>query len=293
MKAIMPEVSMQEYLSSVESYLNTCFSDSSLPQKQLFEAMRYSLLAGGKRIRPILTLEFSRLCGADWKTAMPFAAAVEMIHTSSLIHDDLPCMDDDDYRRGRLTNHKVFGEATAVLAGDALLLSAFSSIAGAAFLSPAAKVSAVEILACRSGELGMVGGQILDMEGEQRRLSAAEAETVHRLKTGCLISAACQLGVAAADGTTAQMEAACAYASALGLAFQIQDDLLDVLGDSRTLGKATHADESKTTFVTLYGVDACKKMVMEETERACAALDIFTDTDFLRSLALRLAHREN
>jgi len=285
-------VTMNTYLPAVEDYLQNCFSQSSLPQKQLFDAMRYSLLAGGKRIRPVLTLEFCRICGGDWQKALPFAAALEMVHTYSLIHDDLPCMDNDDYRRGRLTNHKVYGEATAVLAGDALLTAAFDTISQAE-LPAEIRISAVRVLAACAGEMGMVGGQILDMEGETRTLSEEEVRTVHRLKTGCLISAACRLGVIAAGGTGDQLDAAAVYAEGLGLAFQIRDDMLDVMGDVKTLGKATHADEKKTTFVTLYGLDVCGELVEAETQKAVQALEIFSDRVFLTGLAESLAVREH
>ena len=278
------------YRNAVEEYLSGCFTENA-PQKKLFEAMRYSLLAGGKRIRPVLALEFARICGGDWKSAVPFAAAVEMVHTYSLIHDDLPCMDNDDYRRGRLTNHKVYGEAMAVLAGDGLLTAAFDTIASAPAV-PAVALRVSGILAHAAGEMGMVGGQVLDLEGETRKLSEQEAHEVHRLKTGCLISAACRVGVAAGGGTERQMTAAASYADALGLAFQIRDDMLDVTGDEKKLGKATHMDGNKTTFVTLYGVDGCAKRVEEETEKAVEALTTFQDGGFLKDLALRLAKRD-
>ena len=285
------ELRMRQYREAVEHHLETCFSDEA-PQKVLFDAMRYSLLAGGKRIRPVLTLEFARLCGGDPMQAIPVAAAIEMVHTYSLIHDDLPCMDNDDYRRGRLTNHKVYGEATAVLAGDALLTAAFSHIAASGLPS---KVIAdcVGILADAAGENGMVGGQVLDMEGETKTLTEDEVYRVHALKTGCLISAACCLGVAAAQGSSEQLAAAKAYAEALGLAFQIRDDMLDVLGDEKKLGKATHMDEKKTTFVDLYGVAGCEAKVKEKTQRAISALDAFTEHSFLTELANDLAARDH
>ena len=219
---------MEGYQKTVEAYLQTLFAEDA-PQKQLFDAMRYSLLAGGKRIRPILVLEFCRICGGETEKALPFAAAIEMVHTYSLIHDDLPCMDNDDYRRGRLTNHKVFGEANAVLAGDALLTAAFGQLARAEL--PAERIGkAVALLSQRAGECGMVGGQVLDLAGEQLVLTEEEIYNVHRLKTGALISAACQLGVIAAGGTQEQLDASDRYAEALGLAFQTRDDMLDVLG---------------------------------------------------------------
>ena len=281
---------MEGYRLKVEAYLQSCFTEDA-PQKQLFDAMRYSLLAGGKRIRPILVLEFCRICGGNAQAAMPFAAAIEMVHTYSLIHDDLPCMDNDDYRRGRLTNHKVFGEANAVLAGDALLTAAFGELAKAQL--PAERiVKAMKLLSDCAGERGMVGGQILDLAGEQLVLTEDEIYTVHRLKTGALISAACRLGVAAAGGGEEQLEAASRYAEALGLAFQTRDDMLDVLGDSGKMGKATGMDENKNTFVRLYGVGACSKLIEKQTQAAIEALSIFEDADFLKELSLKLAIRE-
>ena len=281
----------QAYVDRIEAYLEGCFCDK-VPQKSLLNAMRYSLLAGGKRLRPVLTQAFCEVCGGSAEDALPFAAAVEMVHTYSLIHDDLPCMDNDDYRRGRLTNHKVYGEAKAVLAGDALLTAAFWQLTSAK-LSCEKIVSAVQVLSHCAGELGMVGGQVLDMEAEQRLCTEQDVYEIQSRKTGALISAACQLGVIAAGGTREQLLAAQKYADALGLAFQIQDDILDVIGDSAKLGKATGMDGSKNTFVRLYGVEACKKMVATETERAISALDIFENADFLRTLALSLVGRES
>lgn len=283
---------MQIYRDAVEEYLENCFSDDTLPQKSLFDSMRYSLLAGGKRIRPVLVLEFCRVCGGQWEKALPFAAAVEMVHTYSLIHDDLPCMDNDDYRRGRLTNHKIFGEAGAVLAGDALLTAAFSTAASAD--APAdVIVKVIQILAEAAGENGMVGGQILDVNGENILLTEDDVHTIHRLKTGALISAACRMGAAAAGATVEQMEAARIYAEALGLAFQIRDDMLDVLGDAEKMGKATNMDANKNTFVSLYGVGNCARYIEEENKKAIDALSVFDDRDFLIQLTNLLAFREN
>ncbi|MBQ5749089.1 MAG: polyprenyl synthetase family protein [Oscillospiraceae bacterium] len=282
---------MDAYREAVESYLQGCFADESLPQKLLFDAMRYSLLAGGKRIRPVLALEFCRICGGEWEKALPFAAAVEMVHTYSLIHDDLPCMDNDDYRRGRLTNHKVFGEATAVLAGDALLTAAFDTMAHAD--APAQTVAAaIGVLASAAGEKGMVGGQILDMEGEHRALDENAVYAIHSLKTGALISAACRVGAIAGGANEAQIKAAQVYAESLGLAFQIRDDMLDVLGDAEKMGKNTGKDTEKNTFVRIYGVGECSKMVQRYTDRAIDALECFDDSEFLIQTAKRLALRE-
>lgn len=278
------------YQQQIEAYLDGFFVQND-PQKHLYEAMRYSLLAGGKRIRPVLVLEFCRVCGGDWQKALPFAAAIEMVHTYSLIHDDLPCMDNDDYRRGRLTNHKVYGEAQAVLAGDALLTAAFDTAASAQ-ADPRIVTRIIRILAGCAGEKGMVGGQILDIEGEGKKLSAQEVHTIHTLKTGALITAACCMGAAAADATQEQMRSARAYATAIGLAFQIRDDMLDVLGDAKKLGKATGMDVNKSTFVSIYGLDRCRSWIAEENDRAMEALECFEDTSFLRVLTQMLASRE-
>lgn len=281
---------LKEYQTAVEAYLASCFTEE-LPQKKLFEAMRYSLLAGGKRIRPVLVLEFCRICGGDWHKAVPFAAAIEMIHTYSLIHDDLPCMDDDDYRRGRLTNHKVYGEARAVLAGDGLLTAAFRTIA-AANADASVRIKIVEILSRCAGELGMVGGQVLDMEGEKQPPSAEIVHNIHKLKTGALIIAACCMGVAAAGADEADMKAAVDYATAVGLAFQIRDDMLDVMGDAEKLGKAVHADGTKNTFVSVYGIERCKELIDNENQKAFAALQRFDDRAFLEELTRMLASRD-
>ena len=279
------------YRSEVERFLDGCFTQE-LPQKQLFEAMRYSLLAGGKRIRPILVMEFCRVCGGDWKQALPFAAAIEMIHTYSLIHDDLPCMDNDDYRRGRLTNHKVFGEALAVLAGDGLLTAAFETAASCP-CDADIRAENVRILAEQAGELGMVGGQTLDLAWEQKDLSEEQIRTVQRLKTGALIRASCRMGVVCARGDASQVSAAERYADALGLAFQLRDDLLDVQGDASKLGKAVHMDEKKSTFVRLYGVDACIRQIREQTQLAIDAVSCLREPQILIRLADELAVRES
>lgn len=275
-----------QYRAAIEEFLQGQFCED-LPQKRLFDAMRYSLLAGGKRIRPVLTLEFCRICGGDWRSALPFACALEMIHTYSLIHDDLPCMDNDDYRRGRLTNHKVFGEALAVLAGDGLLTAAFETAASAA-TDPAVTVKAIRILAEQAGELGMVGGQVLDMDAEEQELTEQGIYDIQCRKTGALIQAACQIGVVAAGGTQQQLDAAKTYAQNLGLAFQIRDDMLDVIGDEATFGKPIGSDkaEKKTTFVDLLGLAACEREVVRLTDEAISALGLFGgEADFLAALS--------
>ncbi len=279
----------------VEEYLACCFAGRE-PRADLYDAMRYSLLAGGKRIRPILTLEVCRMCGGEVEKALPLACAVEMVHTYSLIHDDLPCMDDDDLRRGKATNHKVFGEATAILAGDALLTAAFETIARPGSLPPERLNTACACLAQAAGARGMVGGQALDMAGEGRGLSAWEVEQLEKLKTGALMSAAAEIGCIAAGGGAKEREAVSKYARNIGLAFQIRDDILDVKGDAALLGKSvgSDAEKEKATFVSLFDVEACEKMIAQRTQTAKAALrEVFTHTAFLEELADRLEKRES
>ena len=282
---------MDEYVSYVEQYLKeNCFAYDDQPQALLFEAMRYSLLAGGKRLRPVLVFDFCRMCGGNWKDAAPFAMAIEMIHTYSLIHDDLPCMDNDDYRRGMPTNHKVYGEAIAVLAGDALLTAAFSFISKAPF-SAEVRIKAVEYLAEAAGELGMVGGQVLDISSEERECTHQEIIDIQSRKTGALIRAAYVLGVLAGNGSAEQIKAATAFADNLGLAFQIRDDMLDVIGNAKTLGKSTGTDATKNTFVSLLGIDKCDALVKQHTQYAISALNAFPDRQFMESLSKSLTNR--
>ena len=286
---------LEEHRARIEDWLHACFQDCA-PRGNLYDAMRYSLLAGGKRLRPVLVLEACRLCGGAVEDALPFAGAIEMVHTYSLIHDDLPCMDDDDLRRGRPTNHKVFGEANAVLAGDGLLTAAFETmLAPGQKLPPERVLEAAGILARAAGGRGMVGGQVLDMAGEGRALGLTEVEELQRLKTGALIRAAVEMGCAVAGGAEEQREALCRYADCLGLAFQIQDDILDVVGDEATLGKPIGSDvrSDKTTFVALKGLADCRILVAELTDRAVEALAPFgSEAESLRGLAQSLAGRE-
>ena len=281
-----------EYREFIGKYLSdwyTRFHD--LPQKYLFEAMEYSLLAGGKRLRPILAFEFCRMCGADWKAAAPFAAAVEMIHTYSLIHDDLPSMDNDDVRRGRPTNHKVYGEAMAILAGDALLTDAFAVAATAQLPNPADMAFAIAMLSECAGSLGMVGGQVLDINSEERTLTEQEVLDIQTRKTGSLINAACVLGVIAGGGDEDKVTAAAQFASGLGLAFQIRDDMLDVIGTAEEMGKGVGTDAGKNTFVRLYGLEKCEELVQKYTDFAISALNVFDDTAYLIDLAKSLTGR--
>ena len=281
-----------EYREFVEAYLREIYQKyADQPQKPLFEAVEYSLLAGGKRLRPIFALDFCRMCGGDWKTAAPFAAAIEMIHTYSLIHDDLPCMDNDDFRRGRPTNHKVFGEGMAVLAGDALLTDAFMIAASAKLPNPGDMGMAIGLMAEGAGSLGMVGGQVLDIMSEQRELTEREVLDIQSRKTGCLIHIACCLGVIAGGGSKAQLDAAARFAADLGLAFQIRDDMLDVIGTQEEMGKGVGTDETKNTFVKLYGLETCEKLVQQYTKSAIEALNVFENTEYMVALAKSLTDR--
>ena len=291
MKEIFEDRS-REYREYIEKYLKDFYGQfHGEPQKILYDAMEYSLLAGGKRLRPMFVFDFCRMCGGDWKKAAPFAAAVEMIHTYSLIHDDLPAMDNDDYRRGRLTNHKVFGEPMAILAGDALLTDAFAVATMTELPNPANMGFAIALLSECAGSLGMVGGQVLDILSENRELNEKEVIDIQSRKTGRLINAACVLGVIAAGGSGAQIEAAARFAGCLGLAFQIRDDMLDVIGTQEEMGKGVGTDEKKNTFVKLHGLQKCEELVNKYTASALEALCEFKDTQYMEALAKSLTQR--
>ena len=281
-----------QYRAFIEDYLKNIYQEfKDEPQKSLFDAMEYSLLAGGKRLRPIFAMDFCRMCGGDWKNAAPFAAAVEMIHTYSLIHDDLPSMDNDDFRRGRPTNHKVYGEAMAILAGDALLTDAFMVAASAKLLNPQDMGFAISVLAQGAGSLGMVGGQVLDIQAESRELTEQEVIDIQSRKTGALINDACVLGVIAGGGTEEQIAAAARFAGALGMAFQIRDDMLDVIGTKEEMGKGVGTDAAKNTFVRLYGLEKCEELVQKYTDTAISMLDAFDEKEYMISLAKSLTDR--
>ena len=283
----------QQYQQAVEEYLQGLFTQG-VPWRDLYESMRYSLLSGGKRIRPVLTLEFARLAGGEnaWRAALPAACALELVHTYSLIHDDLPCMDDDDLRRGKPTNHKVFGETMAVLAGDALQAAAYQLILSNEAVPAERRLQCALLLAEASGPDGMVGGQVLDTLHAPK--TEEELRRVHGLKTGAMIKAACMMGCAACGGDTAMQTAAGEYALEIGMAFQIRDDVLDVIGDAEEFGKPIGSDreEGKCTFVDLLGVEGCEKAVLECTERAKAAAAPYDTDGFLRELADSLAARK-
>lgn len=278
------------YQQAIEEYLNGIFT-ADKPYGRLQEAMRYSILGGGKRIRPVLTLEFARLGGIDWHLALPYACALELVHNYSLIHDDLPCMDDDDLRRGQPTTHKKFGETLAVLAGDALQPEAFRLIAEAPCMSDGSRVEAVRVLARACGADGMVAGQVLDtLYGIQ---TEEQLKAMYRLKTGVMISGAAELGCVAADMPADMRAQAVEFADQLGLAFQIRDDMLDVIGNADEFGKpiGSDKDEGKVTYVDRLGLDDCGKLVHELTEQAVSAVSDLDQDGFLTALAESLTER--
>ena len=290
---------MSELMKNIEMELV-----SYLPKKDeyignLVSSMEYSLKKKKKRVRPMLVLEFARLCSGREEAAMPFACALEMIHTYSLIHDDLPCMDNDDLRRGKPTNHKVYGEACALLAGSGLLTLAFEAASSdkAVALNGAEKcLAAVRVLSEIAGAEGMLGGQIIDLESEGKKVDADHLRIMDRKKTGALIIGAAKLGCIAGDATPEQTAAAVSYAENIGLAFQIIDDILDVTSSTEELGKPVGSDNEndKSTYAALLGIDECRRISKELTEKAKASLDIFEgDTTELKKFADYLLNREN
>ncbi len=285
------------YLSMIEKALYSYLPSSDIREGKLIDAMRYSLEAGGKRVRPMLVMEFNAVCGGKPETALPFACAVEMIHTYSLIHDDLPCMDDDDLRRGKPSNHKVFGEDTALLAGDALQTLAFeilSSKKTAALAGDKACRKAVNTLAKYSGCVGMAGGQMIDLVSENTNAPLEVVEELIGKKTACLLQAACELGCIAANADDDRIKAASEYGRSIGYAFQIQDDILDITSTNEVLGKPVGSDDenNKSTIVSLLGIEQSRKLVDEYTAKAIAALGrIGGNTKGLSFFALDLAKR--
>ena len=263
----------------------------------VLDAMNYSVSNGGKRIRPILAVEFAKLCDGDIDTAINFGCAVEMIHTYSLIHDDLPCMDNDDMRRGKPSCHIAFGEDNALLAGDALLTEAFGLLTFSKNVSEKNIVRAVSYLSSFAGINGMIGGQVLDLQFEKTKPTIDEILKMYSLKTCGLTKAACVLGcLSSNDYEEYKIKAAIDYAENLGIAFQIQDDILDIEGDSISLGKPVGSDEKndKSTAVKYFGLDKSKELVKEYTDKAVAALDVFNgDTEILKSIAYMLVNRKN
>ena len=280
----------QSYFDEIERYLQGLFMGGQ-PYDRLQEAMRYSLLAGGKRVRPVLTLAFCEALGGQRQSALPLACALELVHTYSLIHDDLPCMDDDELRRGQPTCHTVYGEATAVLAGDALQAEAFRLMAQAPELSGEQRADAVLELARACGGDGMVAGQLMDVE--QIVTNEEELRLMCGLKTGAMIQAAAVLGCVAADASGETRERARAYGRHIGLAFQIRDDMLDVTASETELGKPVGSDrsEGKHTFADMLGLEGCAAAVAEETRLAREAVAGLDGSGFLCRLADTLADR--
>ena len=264
----------------------------------LQEAMEYSLMAGGKRVRPVLTLECCRLCGGDPERALPFACGVEMVHTYSLIHDDLPCMDNDELRRGKPTTWKVFGYDMAVLAGDALMIFAFETAAKALKLGadPARVGRAIGLLAEKTGIYGMIGGQTVDVELTGKPVSEEQLDFIYRLKTGALLEASMMIGAILAGADENEIRKTENIAADVGLAFQIRDDILDIVSSANVLGKPVLSDEknSKTTYVTLKGLEQAKTDVEEISHRAASALESLPgEKEFLKQLIEMLVNREN
>lgn len=262
-------------------------------QSNVIKAMNHSLFAGGKRIRPVLVLEFCKMCGGNIEDAISPACAIEMIHTFSLIHDDLPCMDDDDYRRGRPSCHKAFDEATALLAGDALQNLAFDIIANSCLCSEI-KVKLIKELAFAVGIEGMIGGQVIDMNFENKTVSIEILKKMYSLKTGALLKCACKMGCITACAGDEVIIQASEYAENMGLAFQIMDDILDVTSTQEELGKPIGSDKEngKNTFVSLIGIDDAEKTVKELTEKALTNLKKFKNNDFLFDFTENLAIRK-
>jgi len=279
----------------VDERLHELFAEAGSSYATLVEAMRYSLLAGGKRVRAVICMKFCEAAGGRLEDAIDAACAVEMLHTYSLIHDDLPSMDGDDMRRGKPSNHVEYGEFTATLAGDALQANAFETLTGSP-LPAESIVEMVRILAQAAGPHGICGGQYLDLSGEGWHLTIDELLELYTMKTAALISAAARLGVIAGGGSLKQIEAAHLYSLSIGLAFQVRDDVLDCVATAEELGKPIGSDveNEKSTFASLLGVPACEKMIGKETDKAIAALGgVFENAEFLTWLARILAERKN
>ena len=283
----------------VDGYLQSVIPSAETMPTTLHESMRYSLFAGGKRVRPILAIAAAEAVGKASDSVLPVAASLELIHTYSLIHDDLPAMDNDDFRRGKPTNHKVYGEAMAILAGDALLTMAFELCAGASSedgLEASRQVQLIRELAVGAGHVGMVGGQVLDIQAENQDIDLATLQSIHKHKTGMLIRAAVRMGAIAGGATANQLNELTVYAENIGLAFQIADDVLNVTGTREELGKNpnTDAQRGKKTYPTFYGVDGAKQLAEDCVNRANSRLESFgAKADPLRELARYITSRKN
>jgi len=285
---------MQKYIDLVEAALSKYMKVVENPQKKIYQAEEYSLMAGGKRLRPVIMMMTAKMCRKSPELVIPFAAAIEMIHTYSLIHDDLPAMDNDDLRRGKPTNHKVYGEAMAILAGDALLTKAFETAAGFCdeTVSKERVLRAISVLAMSAGDNGMIGGQVVDIES--RNEDAELLKYLHSLKTGALIRASGVIGAILAGATEEEIKAVDCFCENLGIAFQIQDDILDVTGNEADLGKpiGSDAENEKSTYVTLFGIEEAEKLAEEYTKKAIESLQMFEENGELVALANKLMGRK-
>jgi len=296
-------MNIKDYLTykqtAVDQFLDQVAPPSVTPPTTLHESMRYSLMAGGKRIRPILTIAAAEAIGNDPPGLMAVACSLEFIHTYSLIHDDLPSMDNDDFRRGKPTNHKVYGEAMAILAGDALLTMAFDLVSRPDLMKgcdPARQVQLIQELAYGSGNFGMVGGQVFDIQAENQDIDLSALQNIHKHKTGMLIRAAVRMGAIAAGATDRQLDSMTGYAEDIGLAFQIADDVLNVTGTREELGKNpnTDAERGKKTYPAFYGTDGARKLADECVARAIGRLDSFgPPADPLREIARYITSRKH
>lgn len=278
----------------IEDALNQYLPEKNNPQSIIYDSMRYSLLAGGKRLRPVLMLETGKMCGGNLSDLIPFACAIEMIHTYSLIHDDLPAMDNDDLRRGMPTNHIKFGESIAILAGDALLNKAFEIVSATNTQNPSLTLRAISILAKSAGTEGMIGGQVVDLESENKMIDSDLLKYLHSLKTGAIIRSSCVIGAVLSGASDEQVKAADDFALNLGIAFQIQDDILDVTGSEKSLGKPIGSDKenNKNTYVTLFGLDKARTLSEKYSKKSIDALNIFGDkAGFLKDMTLYLLNR--
>jgi len=291
----------KQYLDVVENWLEGVLpevrlSQDEFPEKRIYEAMGYSLMAGGKRIRPVLSLAVCDLINGDEKEIIPFAGAIELIHTYSLIHDDLPCMDNDDYRRGKLTNHKVFGEAMAVLAGDCLLNLAFEIMLRETLKDDHKnffRMKTAYMISVSAGVKGMVGGQVIDMESEKAEISYNVLCRMHKMKTGALIRASVLAPAILFNAEKSIVDKLEIYAENIGLAFQIKDDILDFEGDSKVTGKPTGSDtaNNKSTFVSILGIAKAKELLETSVENAVRALEEMESSEFLTRIARFISER--
>lgn len=290
---------LQNYIDLIENELYSFLSSEEVRQKRVIDAARYSLAAGGKRIRPVLTLAFCKMCGGDIRKALSVACAIEYMHTFSLIHDDLPCMDDDDFRRGKPSCHKAFDEYTALLAGDALAIKPFEIIADSAIngkISLESAVKCASYLAKAVGTEGMIGGQQIDTDGNGKMENCDEILSMYSMKTSDLLKAACCCGVlcAESDNEAFYLEKAEVYAYNLGLAFQIIDDILDMTSTTEILGKPVGSDEKadKYTYASVVGIENAGKKASEFTQAAISAIEFFPDNDFVMEITRYLLERK-